>query len=233
MSVGAPRVPDVAQNQSSTGPQGAGARDDVVVRRSARRRRTVTAFREQGKTVVVIPDSLSREEEDGWVRLMLARMEANERRGSSDEDLAARAAALSQRYFGGKARPSSVRWVTNQNSRWGSCTPADRSIRLSHRLQGMPDWVVDGVLVHELAHLFEPGHGPRFQALMAVYPDAERAKGFLDGVAHGWNRPLEEGAVTPVAGAGAGRRSAGGRGQAPRGAGRAPGSATTPGDVLF
>ena len=51
-----------------------------------------------------------------------------------------------------------MRWVDNQQSRWGSCTPSDRSIRLSSRLQGMPAWVVDYVLVHELAHLLEPGH---------------------------------------------------------------------------
>ena len=75
-----------------------------------------------------------------------------------------------------------MRWVTNQNTRWGSCTPAEGSIRLSHRLQGMPEYVVDYVLVHELAHLLVPGHGPRFWRLLEAYPRTERARGYLEGV---------------------------------------------------
>jgi predicted metal-dependent hydrolase len=89
---------------------------------------------------------------------------------------------LSRRFLAGLAVPSSVRWVSNQGSRWGSCTPVDGSIRLSDRLSGMPEWVVDYVLVHELAHLLEIGHGPRFQALVSHYPKAERARGYLLGV---------------------------------------------------
>jgi predicted metal-dependent hydrolase len=41
---------------------------------------------------------------------------------------------------------------------------------------------VDYVLVHELVHLLEPGHDDRFWALVARYPRAERARGFLEGV---------------------------------------------------
>ena len=63
-----------------------------------------------------------------------------------DGELAERAERLSDQYFDGRASPASVRWVTNQNTRWGSCTPAEGSIRLSHRLQGMPEYVVDYVL---------------------------------------------------------------------------------------
>ena len=74
-----------------------------------------------------------------------------------------------------------MRWVDNQTSRWGSCTPGDRTIRLSSRLQGMPAWVVDYVLVHELAHLLEPGHDATFWAWVDRYPQAERAKGYLLG----------------------------------------------------
>jgi len=81
------------------------------------------------------------------------------------------------------ATPLSVAWSTRQNGRWGSCTPADGTIRLSNRLQGMPDWVIDYVLVHELAHLLEAGHGPRFWELVGRYPRTERARGYLEGIA--------------------------------------------------
>jgi len=159
------------------------ARPDVEVRRSARRRRTVSAFREGGRTIVVVPAGMTREEEARWVDRMLARMEAKTARRASDGELDTRARDLSARYLGGRAVPTSVRWVTNQNTRWGSCTVLDGTIRLSHRLQAMPGWVVDYVLLHELVHLLHADHGPAFWAELTSYPHTERARGFLDGVA--------------------------------------------------
>lgn len=155
---------------------------DVEVRRSARRRRTVSAYRDGERVVVLMPAAMSRADERHWVDVMLERLQSKEaRRKPADADLSERAEALSRRHLGGRARPTSVRWVANQAARWGSCTPSDGSIRLSSRLQGLPGWVVDYVLVHELVHLLVPGHGPRFWELVAAYPQAERARGFLEG----------------------------------------------------
>lgn len=92
-------------------------------------------------------------------------------------DVEARAADLADRY--GLPRPRSIRWVTNQQHRWGSCTPADGSVRLSDRMVRFPPWVVDYVIVHELAHLVEADHGPAFWALVDRYPRTERARGYL------------------------------------------------------
>ena len=100
-----------------------------------------------------------------------------------DKPVAAKQAKLSSADYYVPATPDTVRWVTNQNSRWGSCTPAEGSIRLSHRLQGMPEYVIDYVMLHELAHLLVPDHGPHFWKLLESYPRTERARGFLDGVA--------------------------------------------------
>jgi predicted metal-dependent hydrolase len=155
---------------------------EVEVRRSKRRRRTVSAYRQGDRIVVLIPASLTRAEESEWVTTMVDRIERSERRNRlSDDDLLTRARDLNDRYFGGIADPSSVRWVDNQRSRWGSCTPSDRTIRLSARLHGMPRWVVDYVIVHELAHLLEPAHDANFWAWVDRYPKAERAKGYLMG----------------------------------------------------
>jgi hypothetical protein len=158
----------------------------VEVRRSTRRRRTVTAYRESGRTVVLIPAAFSPAEERRWVEQMVAKLQTREERRrrslGGDDELMARARALSAAHLDGLAEPASVRWVDNQQRRWGSCTPADRSIRLSSRLRSMPEYVVDYVLVHELVHLLEPGHDERFWALVARYPRAERARGFLEGV---------------------------------------------------
>lgn len=143
----------------------------------------MSAYREGDRTVVLIPARMSAAEEKRWVAQMLEKLAAQESRQIiGDDDLVRRAADLSTRYLGARAVPTSVRWVTNQNTRWGSCTPVEGTIRLSHRLQGMPEYVVDYVLLHELAHLLVADHGPAFWALLAGYPRTERARGYLEGV---------------------------------------------------
>lgn len=147
----------------------------------------MSAYRDGDRVVVLMPAHIARAEERQWIGVMLERLQARERRRRpSDADLLARAATLRRRYLSeldDDRAPSSIRWVTNQGSRWGSCTPADRTVRLSSRLQGMPRWVIDYVLLHELAHLLEPGHTERFWGWVNRYPWTERARGYLDGVA--------------------------------------------------
>jgi predicted metal-dependent hydrolase len=155
----------------------------IEVRRSPRRRRTVSARREGDTIVVSLPARTSRADEERWVAEMVERVLASERRSRpTDTQLAERATQLSNRYLGGRARPTSVRWVDNMAARWGSCTPVDGTIRLSRRLAGMPAYVIDYVLLHELAHLLVPGHGAAFWRELAGYERLERAKGFLEGV---------------------------------------------------
>jgi predicted metal-dependent hydrolase len=167
---------DRAEGRSAGGP--------VEVRRSGRRRRTVSAYREGGRTIVLIPARFTRAEERHWVEAMLGRLAAGEqRRRPSDDQLLRRATELSDRYLRGAATPSSVRWAGNQLSRWGSCTPADATIRVSTRLRGMPAYVLDYVLLHELAHLLRPAHDQQFWRLLEGYPRLERARGYLEGYA--------------------------------------------------
>jgi len=167
----------------------------VEVRRSTRRRRTVSAYRDGERVVVLIPAQFTGAEEREWVDRMVARLTAREVRGHSDQALYERARRLAERYFPdypAAARPASVRWVRNQNGRWGSCTPADRTIRISERIQGFPDWVVDYVILHELAHLVHTNHNAQFWALVGRYPKAERARGYLEGVSAAANLGLTE-----------------------------------------
>jgi predicted metal-dependent hydrolase len=173
------------------------AEDGLRVRvvRSARRTRTVSAAWRDGAAVVSVPARLTRHEEEEWVVTMTARLRQGRdraRRGGgrhADEDLMLRAGTLSRRFLDGRAQPVSVRWVGNQRSRWGSATPEEGTIRLSDRLREMPEWVQDYVLVHELAHLAEPGgHGPKFRALEARYPRTPEAKAYLEGVSFAMNR---------------------------------------------
>ena len=148
----------------------------VEIVRSARRRKTVQAQVVDGRIRVLVPARLSAREIDEHVRELVARLDRG-RRPIGDADLEARAAVLARRYD--LPRPASVRWVSNQRSRWGSCTPSSGEIRLSDRMREWPPFVVDYVLVHELAHLVEANHSPAFHALVARFPKAERATGFL------------------------------------------------------
>ncbi len=158
----------------------------VRVRRSARRRKTVSARLEAGEVVIFLPAGLPSSEEQEWVNRMVQQLAVKQARLSrSDEDLIRRAHEIAAQYLnaaaGRELRPTSVRWVTNMSHRWGSCSIDTGEIRLSDRLQPMPEWVIDYVLAHELAHLRFAGHGQGFKRLVAHYPQAERAAGYLDG----------------------------------------------------
>ncbi len=167
-------------------------RPEVEVRRSARRTRTVSAYRKDGKVIVMIPARFTRAEESEWVDTMLLRLDGTVARGRrTDEQLMRRAVELNREYLNGRAMAESVRWVDNMASRWGSCTTGERTIRLSDRLKPMPAWVVDYVLLHELAHLLEPSHNKRFWHWVDKFPKAERAKGYLEGVASAANLGFE------------------------------------------
>lgn len=129
---------------------------------------------------VSVPDTLSAAEEQRHVEDLRRRLERQ--RSTSTVDLSARAGRLARRL--GLPSPESIRWVDNQRWRWGSCTPADRTVRISSQLADEPAWVLDYVIVHELAHLDVPGHSAAFWELVGAYPLAERARGFLMARAH-------------------------------------------------
>lgn len=165
----------------------------VEVRRSTRRRSTVSAYRDGDTLVVLIPAGMSRAEEKHWVAEMERKLQRTESRRASparetDAALLARCMQLSARYLDRNAVPVSVRWVPPMRTRWASCTPTDATIRVSERLRQVPSWVLDYVLVHELAHLRVPGHDAEFWALVRRYPKTERAMGYLEGLsaAAGW-----------------------------------------------
>lgn len=152
----------------------------VKVIRSARRRKTVSARMEGDVMMVRAPQSMPERELNEAIENLKARLlRRQQARDLSNTDLEARAQELNRRYFGGKLRWNSIRWVTNQQKRYGSCTPSQGSIRISHRVGQMPRFVQDYVLMHELAHLVESNHGSRFWALVNRYPRTERARGYL------------------------------------------------------
>ena len=153
---------------------------EVRIIRSARRKKSVGAQIKDGVVEVTVPTWMSRAESDKFAEQFRKRFEKT--RASTSVDLAARAKSLSRTY--GLPKPLSIRWVTNQNSRWGSCTPTDSTIRINNRLAKVPTWVLDYVIVHEICHLRHPNHSSQFWMLVNTYPLTERARGFLLGMGY-------------------------------------------------
>ncbi len=168
-------------HQSASNPE----RDELLVQiiRSDRRKKTISAKLINWYTVEIrAPADLPQEDLDHAVDELVQRMlikRSRYRRFRSDEDLERRASACNQTYFDGSLRWQSIRFVSNQNRRFGSCSPARGTIRISDRLAGAPDFVLDYVVIHELAHMLEPNHSERFWELVGRFDKAERARGYL------------------------------------------------------
>jgi predicted metal-dependent hydrolase len=154
---------------------------DVRIVRSERRQRTISARLEAGVLVVRLPAGMPADQEQEWVERMRQRVVGRRRNDelNSDGALRQRADELNRTYFGGTLRIAEIRYVANQDARWGSCTTNQGTIRLSHRLADVPAWVRDYVIVHELAHLIRPDHSPAFWRLVQRYKLTERARGYL------------------------------------------------------
>lgn len=147
----------------------------VEVKRSQRRHKTVQARMVDGVLEIAIPGRMSVAEEQHWVEVMRARFS---RKMNIDRiDLASRAAKLAEAH--NLKRPVEIVWSERQKTLWGSCTPATGRVRIATRVAAFPDWVLDYVIVHELAHLSHSNHSTAFWELVDRYPLAERARGYL------------------------------------------------------
>ena len=156
---------------------------EIQIIRSAKRSKTVSAKLVDGVMVVRAPARMNDAELAPIIENLRERIEKRQQKAKLDDALLQRKAReLNRRYFGGKLKWNSIKWVTNQNTRAGSCTPPQKTIRISHRLAAMPAFVRDYVIMHELAHLKEANHGPKFWKLVNRYPKTERARGYLMAV---------------------------------------------------
>lgn len=158
---------------------------------SARRQKTISASVRDGMIQLSVPSTMKDSDIITSARGLIAKIKARQRasqRFRSNPELYARALHLAKVWLGGEVQPNSVIWSDRQTTLWGSCTATTKSIRISTMLRGMPQWVIDGVLIHELAHLKYSGHGDDFQAFTRRYPRMAEADAFLDGVAFAQRR---------------------------------------------
>jgi predicted metal-dependent hydrolase len=151
------------------------------ITRSKRRTSTVSARLDGDVLIVQAPFAMPEAELQSIIEKLALRLVKRKTRRelNNGKALLQRAQELNRTYFKGQLQIASIEYVTNQNKRYGSCSPRTRTIRISHRLASVPPWVRDYVLIHELAHLVHPNHGKRFWALVHKYPTTERARGYL------------------------------------------------------
>lgn len=153
---------------------------EIRIIRSPKRKKTVSARVVDGVFEVRAPAGLSKAELDPMIQDLWEKYERRTKKAALDDALLQRRArTFNRQYFEGKLAWTSIRWVSNQNKRVGSCTPSKGTIRISHHVAEMPAFVRDYVIVHELAHLVEPNHSKRFWQLVNQYPRTERARGYL------------------------------------------------------
>lgn len=153
---------------------------EIVVVRSKKRKRSISAFRQGGKIIISIPARLTKAEEREVVPEMIAKIRAKEVAPVESELLELADKVLTQYAPEVLARPVSITW-RDMNERWGSCTSVDRTIRLATKLQRAPQYVLEFVLYHEAIHLHFADHGPEFQSLLHRHPRHLEAEAFLAG----------------------------------------------------
>ena len=155
---------------------------EIRVVRSSRRKRSISAYREQGAIVIQVPARLPQSKVSEAIPEMVEKILSREAREKiSDVELFERSLELLAQYLPEfPVAPVSVTWRP-MNERWGSCTTVDRTIRISDRLNGAPEYVVDYLLVHELIHLQVADHGPQFELLLARFEESDKASAYLDG----------------------------------------------------
>lgn len=164
---------------------------NVKIIRSTKRKKTIQAKMVNGKFWIYLPADITKIEEQRWIEQMKKRFDKRKRRQklNSDERLQKRSKEINKQYFNG-ILDFEIKYVTNQISKFGSCTPKTKMIRISDRIADMPRWVQDYVIIHELTHLIHPDHSKRFWEKVNRYKYAERAKGYL--IAVGMNSDEQE-----------------------------------------
>ena len=181
---------------------GGAALPAIEVVRSSGRVRTSSARVRDGRIVIRLPAHLSARDADRATGDLLTRLRAKATspgpisalprrvspvratRGArgprGDHALVERADRVAAtRLPDHDVRPGSVTWSHRMTTRWASITLRGRRVRVSHRLADAPEVVLDVLLLHELAHVVEGGHGPAFRALVGRHPDHADVEAWL------------------------------------------------------
>jgi len=167
-------------------------RPEVEIQSSARRKKTGTAHWSGSRIIVQIPANVRGKDRTIFVDELVERLLTQRPQVAAGDGMLEERARLLAAQFNDGVEPASVRWVTNQQARWASCSPGTKEIRVSSRLRQCPEWVIDAVLVHELAHLQVADHSPAFYEIANRHPRQDDSELYLEGYALGLGLRIEE-----------------------------------------
>src|SRR5688572_30046647 len=180
----------------------AGKTHTVIVQKDARLKKYSRWQHQKDGTILLrvppkVPKSYLKAVLESVAKSIEKQQEKRARRASSsDAALDARAKLINKTYFGGKIEWAAIKWVGNMEKRLGSCTnggTTDGYIRISERIREWPEYVVDYVIAHELAHRVHSDHSKAFWDFLSnAYPLTERARGFIQGNAFARGEEISE-----------------------------------------
>jgi predicted metal-dependent hydrolase len=172
---------------------------EVVLRRDKRLRKSSRWERTpDGGILLRVPYRLPNKHIPGLLDTIAERLKRQQRVAAkrTDADLQQRAQYINRTHFGGQIEWNAIRWVAPMKTRLGSCTSGgntDGHIRISKEIATWPQWVVDYVIAHEMAHRVHANHSTAFwEFLENAYPLTERARGFIKGVGFAKGENWEE-----------------------------------------
>ena len=177
-----PPVAQISKRRSQGLPALSSDLPQYRVVRKERRRRSISAFRQGGVIEIHIPAKMSKRQELEMIPEMIAMVLRREGRSrKTDLQLLEIGMELLTKYLPDfDVVPASINW-RNMSERWGSCTTVDRTIRISDRLIGAPNYVLNYIIFHELIHLRIPGHDQDFYNYLNRFTDQQKCEAFLEG----------------------------------------------------
>lgn len=166
----------------------------VTLQRDGRLKKTVRWGRqEDGSLLIRVPKRYPKRKFSRLVADIQTQMGKTQKRVKrrTDADLQKRAEELNRNHFDGQVSWEAIRWVSNMNTRLGSCTkggPTDGHIRISDKIKDWPTWVIDYIIAHEMAHRIHSNHSKNFWlVLKKAYPLTDKAEGFIEGIGYAKN----------------------------------------------
>lgn len=153
----------------------------IKVRKSKRRKRTISAKLINNEIIVYAPHNVADIELNRAIAKFVKSFEkrALKKEMSEARELDVIFSKLNNQFFDNRLKIESIEYSVNQNLIYGCCNYRMKRIKISHRIAKMPIWVKEYVLMHEMAHLLEPNHSKRFWDIVNQYKFSERARGFL------------------------------------------------------
>lgn len=151
---------------------------EIIVRRSKRRKKTLQATLRNNTVKILAPHHTSDEDVKAFLNKFLKKLELKDIILNNDNELSKRAEKLKKKFIP-EAPDYSIQFQKSLTRTWGKCYTRQRRIIINPVLGTYPKWVLDYVIIHEIAHLLVPNHGKEFRALVNRYKLKERAVGFL------------------------------------------------------